>query len=320
MAVHVVLLKGNSMKTFAILLTASLTIGGCRASTLPNGPLPPNDSPATECTALTSCDAEAGGSLVKTLIDAGLPQALAPFLPQGPKGDAGVAGTNGVDGQSVFLSDVVTEVLASLPPPIPGKDGTSVSLTDVVAAVVPLIPTPQNGADGLPGVAGPQGPQGTVGAKGDKGDAGAQGPTGSQGPAGTVGANGSSNTSVLTATRVFSSSGSCLTPPCDYTGTSTVNTQAVFVPPVLNVVYGDQKIGAAYVLFNSVAKCTYVGNNKSGSALALYTFVSCADVDGNALTLAPGQPFAFTGGVTVQIGDGSGTSTTLQVVAFFQIQ
>jgi hypothetical protein len=83
---------------------------------------------------------------------------------------------------------------------------------------------------------------------------------------------------VLSATRVFSPSTQ------DYTGSLTINSQAVFVPSVLNVVVGDQKIGVAYVTFGAT-KCTYTGNNKSGSALALYEFTSCKDANDNVLTM-----------------------------------
>ncbi len=137
---------------------------------------------------------------------------------------------------------------------------------------------------------------------------------GSTGATGPVGANGVgfSNTSILSAVRTFS-------PTTDYVGTTTVNTQAIFTPSVLNVVVGDQKVGLAYVNFGST-KCTYTGNSKSGSALAMYEFTFCKDSDGSLLpNMKPGKPFAWTGSVSVQVGDGSGTDSPVQIVAFFQI-
>lgn len=308
-----------------ILVIGFLSLFACQKKAVPT-------SDANQCVALTSCDVD-GGDLATQLVDSGglvdaLLPTLLPHLPKGPQGDKGDAGPQGVQGE---------QGLQGLQGP-QGAAGQSVSLTDVVTtlypdvvnALTPLLPPGPpglpglNGLDGVPGQQGLQGLQGVKGDKGDTGDTGPVGPTGAQGPkgdAGGVGSNGSNgNTSVLTATRVFNASGSCTTPPCDYVSATPVSTQTIFVPPVLNVVYGDQKIGTAFVIFGNVAKCTYTGNNKSGSALALYEFTSCADLDGNPLTLGPGQPFAFTGNLSLGLGTGSGTSQTLQIVAYFQIQ
>lgn len=256
---------------------------------------------------------------------ANLVEALKPFLPSGPQGEKGLDGKDGVDGLAGPKGEKGDRGWTGEPgvPGLPGGQGPKGDKGD----------PGDIGPQGLQGVVGAQGPKGdkgdtgSQGPKGDKGDtgdvgpAGATGPQGEPGPAGSVGANGSNgNTSLLSATRVFSASGNCTTPPCDYVNATPVNTQATFVPPVLNVVFGDQKVGSAFVTFSDVAKCTYTGNNKSGSALALYEFTSCADLSGNPLTLAPGQPFAFSGTVGLSLGTGSGTSQTLQVSAILQIQ
>jgi hypothetical protein len=294
----------------------------------------PIDDGSAQCLPITSCSG--AGELAPLL--PGLVSVLTPLLPKGPQGERGLDGFDGLNGQdgaqglqgdagpqgpagqSVFLEDVLMSVIPFLPQGpqgIPGFDGLpgTNGLPGVQGDVGPQGPPGPTGA----GEQGPQGLTGDTGSKGDKGDKGDAGPTGEQGPAGSVGANGSSNTSVLTATRVFNAAGSCTTPPCDYVSATPVNTQVVFVPPVLNVVYGDQGLGLAYVSFGTT-KCTYKGNNKSGSALALYEFLSCADGDGNALPLGPGQPFAFNGTLSIAIGAGSGTASTLQIVAYFQIQ
>jgi hypothetical protein len=119
------------------------------------------------------------------------------------------------------------------------------------------------------------------------------------------------NTSSLSATRTFN-------PTTDYTGSITVSNATVFVPPVLSVYYGSQGTGYAYVTFGGI-KCTYQGNNKSGSALALYEFLHCVDGE-TSMALGPGQPFPFTGTITLAIGDGSGTTSPIQVLAFLQVQ
>ncbi len=158
------------------------------------------------------------------------------------------------------------------------------------------------GPTGLTGPAGPQGLQGVPGQTGPKGD------TGSAGPGG-----GSSNTSMLSATRTYN-------PITDYVGTTTITTSSTFVPAVLTVIAGNQNTGLAYVFFGTT-KCSYVGNNKSLSALGLYTFQSCKDDQGSTVAaMTPGQPFAFTGTITVQIGDGAGTDSPTQAVAFLQVQ
>ncbi len=290
--------------------------------------LPVDDG--TQCLPITTCS---GAGELAPLIP-GLVSVLTPLLPQGPKGERGLDGfdgLNGADGAQGLQGDIGPQ----------GPAGQSVFLEDVLMSVIPfLTPGPQGipGTNGLPGAQGDVGPQGpigptgageqgpvgatgSVGPKGDQGDTGPAGPTGEKGDAGGVGSNGSNgNTSVLSATRVFNAAGSCTTPPCDYVSVTPVNSQTVFVPPVLNVIFGEQKVGTAFVTYSNLAKCTYTGNNKSGSALALYEFTGCADLDGNPLTLAPGQPFAFNGTLGISIGSGSGTSSTLQVVAFFQIQ
>lgn len=267
------------MKNFNVL--GGLFVFGLIAcdGTVPGGatPLPPTEE-NPECVALTSC------SDMSELV--GL---LTPLL---PKGEQGLPGQDGAPGATV------EEVLASVLPLLPqgekgaqgdvgpagpaGTNGQSVSLSDVVDAVLPLVPA---------------------------------GPTGSVGVTGPTGANGVgfSNTSVLSAVRVFNPSMQ------DYVGSTTVNTQAIFVPSVLNVVVGDQKTGFSYVTFGST-KCTYTGNNKSGAALAMYEFTSCSDGDGNLLPdMKPGVPFAFEGAVTLQVGEGSGTLSPVQIVSFFQI-
>jgi|GEM_PF-5672309 len=267
------------MKNFNVL--GGLFVFGLAAceGTIPGGTtLEPPTEENPECVALTSC------SDMSELI--GL---LTPLLPRGEQGSPGQDGAPGA---------TVEEVLASVLPLLPqgekgdqgdvgpmgpaGSDGQSVSLSDVVDAVLPLVPA---------------------------------GPTGSVGATGATGANGVgfSNTSVLSAVRVFSPAMQ------DYVGSTTVNTSAMFVPSVLNVVVGDQKDGLAYVSFGTTI-CTYTGNSKSGSALAMYEFTSCSDSSGNPMPdKQPGVPFAFTGTITLQVGDGSGTVSPVQIVSFFQI-
>ncbi len=203
----------------------------------------------------------------------------------GPQGPAGAAGTAGAT-----LDEVITAVLPLLPP---GPQG-------------------QQGAQGDEGATGPQGLPGSEGATGPQGNAGAQGNEGATGPKGNDGV-GFSNTSVLSAVRTFN-------PTTDYAGSTTVNTPATFVPSVLSVVVGDQQVGAAYVDFGN-KRCVYVGNNKAGSALALYSFVRCSDADGETInTMTPGHPFAFTGKITLSVGDGAATTGPIQVIAHLQIQ
>ncbi len=236
------------MSKFVVLMCLLVGFTACKKSVLGGGAVEeevlPVDDGTAQCEPITITTCSSAGEL-KPLIDA-----LTPLLPQGPKGDAG---------ESVSLTDVVTAVLPLLSAGPQGDvgpqgpAGQSVLLEDVLIAVTPLLPP---GPQGVPGV------QGDVGPQGDKGDTGAAGPTGEKGDAGGVGSNGGNgNTSVLSATRVFNAGGSCTAPPCDYVSATPVNTQVIFVPPVLNVVYGDQKVGAAFVVFGNVDKCTYTGNN-----------------------------------------------------------
>jgi hypothetical protein len=167
------------------------------------------------------------------------------------------------------------------------------------------------GATGA-GAPGPTGPQGLAGPQGLQGPPGAQGPTGDTGAPGVPGI-GFSNTSVLSATRTYS-------PVTDYIGSTAVNTQAVFVPSVLQVVVGNQNIGLAYVYFGTT-QCSYVGNNKAGSALAQYVFTACVDEQGLPLpAMVPGKPFAFQGVISVQVGAGADQTSPTQVIAYLQIQ
>ncbi len=251
-----------------------------------------------QCVALTSCDVT-GGGLAQQLLDAGLLQSLLPHLPVGPQGVQGLQGDPGAQGPQGLqgLQGVQGRAGNTGPQGLQGLPGSLGSQG----------PMGLDGAQGVPGL------PGTPGAKGDKGDVGSAGPKGDTGVQGANGV-GFSNTSVLSAVRVFSPA------TADYAGTTTVNTQAMFVPSVLNVVVGDQKIGFAHVLFGDTT-CNYVGNNKSGAALALYEFQNCKDGDGNVLPLmTPGYPFAFTGTVTLKVGDGSGTASPVQIVSYFQIQ
>ncbi len=239
--------------------------------------------------ALSACDKAVVG---EPYIPAdGADGAQGPAGEAGPKGDVGPAGADGqaFNAETLFQSTVTAVV-------------------DYLTAgnLLPAGPQGDQGPQGQPGLAGGQGPTGDQGETGADGE---KGPTGSQGANGV----GFSNTSVLSAVRTFS-------PTTDYPGATTVNTQAIFVPSVLNVVVGDQKIGLAYVTFGPT-KCTYTGNNKSGSALALYEFTDCRDADNNVVAdKKPGQPFAFTGTVTLTVGDGSGTAAPVQVVSFLQVQ
>ncbi len=227
--------------------------------------------------------------------------------PQGDAGPAGPQGTAGADGQAFNAENLFQSTV----------DAVIAYLT----ANTQLLPAGPQGAQGLAGTNGTAGAPGTnglpgtPGAPGQKGDPGDTGPKGNTGSPGATGANGVgfSNTSVLSAVRTFS-------PTTDYPGATTVNTQAIFVPSVLNVVVGDQKIGLAYVSFGTT-KCTYTGNNKSGSALALYEFTDCRDADNNVVAdKKPGAPFAFTGTVTLTVGPGAGELTPVQVVSFLQVQ
>ncbi len=202
----------------------------------------------------------------------------------GVTGEPGVAGAQGAQGPA-------------------GAAGIAPTVEDILTAVIPFLPAGPHGVAGLPGLNGAQGIPGDVGATGAAGERGPQGANGV----------GFSNTSVLSAVRTFS-------PTTDYPGATTVNTSAIFVPSVLNVVVGEQKIGLAYVSFGST-KCTYTGNNKSGAALALYEFTDCRDADDNILDdKRPGTPFAFTGTVTLTVGPGSGEAAPVQVVSFLQVQ
>ncbi len=284
------------------LLSLFVILAACRPATLPKAPTPDEEP---QCTALTSCDLDGtnGTGTIETLIDAlvenGLPEALKPYLPKGEtgargeagaKGDTGAAGPQGPQG---FVG-------------APGATGAQGLQGDV---------GPQ-GDEGLPGLPGPQGiagSQGPAGAKGDTGNTGPAGPTGTPGSNGSVGAQGGvGNTSLLSATRTFN-------PTTDYAGSITVNSQAVFVPPIISVYFGNQGTGFAYVYFDTT-KCTYQGNNKSGSALALFEFVDCRDAAEAVVATTPGTPFAFAGTVTLVIGAGTGTSKPVQAVAFLQIQ
>jgi hypothetical protein len=288
-------IKGLKYMSKFIVLCLTVSVVACQERGIPGSVLQetlPVEDDVAQCLPITSCS---GVGELAPLIP-GLVAILTPLLPQGPKGDIGLDGFDGLPG-----------VKGDVGPQGPqGEAGQSVFLEDVLIAVTPLLPPGPQGApglDGLPGPPGLPGVQGNKGSRGDKGDTGLQGANGV----------GFSNTSVLSAVRTFS-------PTTDYVGSTTVNTTATFVPSVLNVVVGDQKIGLAYVRFGTT-KCTYTGNNKSGSALALYEFTSCEDGDGNALlTMKPGVPFAFTGTISLQVGDGSGTAVPVQIVSFFQIQ
>ncbi len=264
----------NIMKVLLLVLVA------CRSAV----PFVPEDLPAedVECVAFTSCNAD---SQLLPQLTAVLVPLLTPLLPEGPKGDQG---ENGV---SPSVQDVVTEVLAVLPPPVKGATGSagpaglSVSLTDVVSAVLPLLPPGPPGTNGTNGAAGSQGPPGV----------------------------GLSNVSTLSAVRVYSPEVQ------DFKGVISVASSAVFVPRQLKVVEGSQGTGFATLEFGT-SVCTYQGNNKSIDANAAYALVNCKDSGGVVLPdLVPGKPFAFTGTITLSIGVGADTSAATQCVAYLQV-
>ena len=251
-----------------------------------------------QCVALDTCNAN--DQLVPEIVS----QVLADLPPpeQGAKGDTGSQGETGLQGAQGLQGEKGFSGVAG-PKGDTGDTGAQ-GLAGLQGAT---------GLQGLTGLTGATGSQGATGPKGDTGLTGAQGPKGDAGPAGSPGQNGIGNTSALSATRIYSPA------VADYVGTTTVTNATVFVPPIISVVYGNQNTGAAYVDFGTT-RCSYLGNNKAGSALALYTFVSCKDDQGAVVPgLTPGQPFSYSGSITVSVGNGADMSVPTQVSVIMQI-
>ncbi len=291
---------------FSLLFFAFIGFMGCRAAIV-GGPGSPQIAEPNDLNGDGIIDGEETPPEIPVVQ---IPGPQGDVGPGGPQGDAGAAGPQGETGIQGPQGDI-------------GAQGFVGPQGDIGPQGVAGFQGPQ-GFQGGVGPQGSTGPQGNAGAQGPKGATGSTGAPGSQGNAGSKGDKGDvgiqgppgtgfSNTSVLSATRTYG-------PVTDYPGSVTTATPAVFVPKTLKVADGEQKIGYAYLDFGTT-RCTYVGNNKSGEALALYTFVCCQNENGDSVaSMTPGKAFAFTGTITLTVGSGASTSSATQVVAFLQIQ
>jgi len=212
---------------------------------------------------------------------------------------------------SINTCNVMTELVpllvpllvSSLPPGPqgvqgePGAAGQSVTVNDLLPSIVPLLP---------------------------------QGPPGAQGLSGRDGV--AANTVLLTAS-------SAREPEIQYNGTANLNSLAVFVPKMVWAVQGNHK---AFVYLDfGVVRCTYQNGHKNhvdkqhdddcdddrdndqgyGNNHVRYRFVSCKNVSNVVvLGMVPTSPFAFSGTVTLSVGEGNNSSDFTQVVTFLQVQ